>query len=483
MIRLVLPTFLGALLIPTAGLPGPAPGVVPPAARPVSALSRDRILELPPGRNEYRVHWMPTPSREGELGFLKIRLEVRDPDAALLGLSLGCDGLAPILVDGHGEADGRRPLGFADEGPGPFVVVPAAARTGPHRLTLLARPRAGARADRFTVCLRLVGAQVYDPVALFAGLRDLSDVLARRYRDLRDYDLAVRRRDPKGRGEPVAHRADLHFGETERALYVEAGGSHLRLVNGLTFRARQERVDPERYLGEGMALWARCFTPWLAAPSGGRMSLLYAAQPQLYEYLDEASAALGGLREAYYELAGLTEAAAGDPLERAGPALTAARRRLENVIEIAARIHGAIEARAEFAAGLPDVVQDFPRVDRFIQGWQLDDRPPVERRHLAEADPVPGTVRGAGVAEGHPVRLDPVALRVPRDVRRDRYAAERVHLADYLDAIRALAQHDLRLVRMWSALFEVGTPAAGAGHPPSWRPSGLAKLGRGEDAP
>lgn len=448
----------------------------------VAALFPGRLAEFRAGEEGATFDLLRRPSRRGKWGPLRVRLHVRDPDAALEGLELSVNGGPEILVDRHGLVRERPPEGFGDLEETPFLEVPCSPRGGPHRLLVRGRFVPGARKDRWGGTLRLLGAQRIDSVALFEGMRELSDLMARRYRHLRDLDLKVRREDfnlpPLDQTWPaIWHSKD----SLARHLHPSVV-AHFQALGQLTFRSYQRKGDPMHHLHETLQVFRNLVEHWRGAPAGGRAAWLYSGGPALYEYLDEVSQDFGRVREAYYPLAGLREPEERDPVAPARAALRRVRESLGNLTEVADRILSELEARAE--AVTPETALstvEFPRLERIYRNTTLARRPPVPeadgyRTHAEFSRPRPSELRGVGRAEGGTCSGCPPAPRRARDVRHDRYVPERTHIANYMDLVRNLVEHDLRQVRLWQSLIE--GRSAGGRHlrAARLRPSPLVRL-------
>ncbi len=413
----------------------------------------------------------------------RLRLAVHDPDAALLALSLRLDTAPGVLVDRRGPVrPGGDPVGFEDADVTPWVGLPTPPRGGPHRLRICAVLREGATVDRHSLVVDLLGGVFFDPVLHYEAMRDLSDMLSRRYRDLRDLDLAVRRIDSRGDMRRAHDTEYDHSGELETATVRRGAVFHLGLVDDLTFRSLRSKVDPVEWLREGVLRTRYVHEHWIDAPSGGRMAMIYQMVPTLYEPFDEVSVALARLREAYYRLAGLTEDGTGcgadeqaDPLSAMVPALEGARTTLERLIEAARVASGLVEERAEELAGdFTSPAMKYPKAAAMCREGKL--RPPRKgepRRVRLAGDAWVEGLSGVGLAEGDPCCPggEP-QLRHTGDVRTDRLAAERAHLQGYFNEVRELAHHDLHLVRLWKALLTSEPPAALPVPNPGWVPTG-----------
>lgn len=471
--------------------PQPLPATDPDRARP-SALFPGRLFSFACGATGAVAHLFRLRPGLGDRS-LRMRLSILDPDAALVAVRLHVDDASPVTVDQRGVvAEGRSPVGFEDEGETPFFDVPAPRRRGPHRVTLCPVLRPGTRADRHSGTLRVLGSVMFDAARAYKGIRDLADLMHRRYRDLRELDLGVRKVDSRGRGRRWAQNLYDHTGEAEKALYRQHAVEHFATLNELTFRARREKVDPVAFVNEGLARYAAVYEPWRHAPSGGRMAFLYAEAPHLYESLDEVSIAWARVRDGYYSLAGVEardlrageapgpceaagHLAAGDPVHPMKGRLSQLRDELERLLDMAEVVLARYDERAARVAGNPGGVGGtYPAAKRVCMDWPLVPAMPLEpagyrgRRSQQRLASRYGRVRGVGSAQGDPCCPEDVAVRKPRNVNKDRYAAERIQLAGYVNQLRGLAHHDLHLVRMWQALLGASPPALEPNPVPRW---------------
>lgn len=495
-LRLVLPALglaAGAAWFPGAAAAEPAASTPAAASRPV-ALFAERVLEFVAREGAVTAHLLlDPPGRPTARGRteVRLRLAVEDPDGALEAVEVQIDGAPAVLLDQQGEVRDRAPVGFLDRGETGYVAVPVAPRGGPHRLRLRPRARQGMRDDRWSGRVRLLGARLVDPVRLFEGMRDLADLLARRYHLLRDLDLRVRQRDPRLPPLDPGFRGVWHSRDTFEAHLERPVRLHFDAIAQLTFRSHLRKADPVRYLWEALAYFQEIYLHWHEAPAGARESFLYAAGPALYEYLDEASLAFARVRESYFPLVGAAEGAAADPVGPSARALRDLRGALENLLVLSRQVLVELEARAEQVAGPRELTPaDYPRAEAICRASRtLQTPPPFERRGYGTsfASHGPGAaslgeVRGVGRAEGPTCTPCRPRAWQERDVRKDRYRPERRHLAVYLDLVRGLVQHDLALVRMWQALLEGRSLGLSRVRAPDLQPQPLAWLSR-EAAP
>lgn len=455
--------------MPAALVAGPViPDVASPTRlRPV-ALRPERVWEAEASEQGLSHFFYREASARIPAGVLRMRLALEDPDGSLAALEASVSGGPKILLDGGGGIEGREPTGFADPEASPYVDVPMPPRGGPHRLDLRPVPFGDQPAHRWTVQVRILGGRFFDPRHAFEGMRDLADLLRRRYRILRDLDLVVRQRDATIPPLDPDWHSQWHGKDTFEAHLGEAVRRHVTSLNPLTFRSHRQKADPVSYLWAALAEFQDIYRLWHESPPGGRAGWLYAAGPHLYEYLDEVSEAFAGLRESSYKLMGVTCCDQGDPVGRARRMARDLRRRLQALIDMAALIHGELEERAEFLAGHHQITTlDFPAAEAWCRRSPLVSTPPpleksqyraVERAldgyyYVDRPDHTAQEPAGVGRGHGPTCGVCPPGEHPERDVRRDRYKPERLTLTSYLNRIRTLAKHDLQLVRLWQALL------------------------------
>ena len=482
-----------ALLIPVGLLAGP---VIPDRAEPTRlrpvALRPERVLEAEASEQGLSSFFYREPSTRVPPGVLRLRLALEDPDGALEALEASVSGGPVVRIDGGGLVEGREPTGFADPEATPYLDVPMPPRGGPHRLDLRPVAFGDQPAHRWKVQVRILGGRFFDPRHAFEGMRDLADLLRRRYRILRDLDLVVRQRDATIPPLDPDWHSQWHGKDTFEAHLGPAVGRHAQALNTLTFRSHRQKADPVSYLWAALAEFQDIYRLWHESPPGGRAGWLYAAGPHLYEYLDEVSEAFAGVRESSYQLMGVTCCDQGDPVGRARRMTRDVRKRLEGLIDMAQIIHDEIEARAELLAGNDQITTlDFPAAEAWCRRSPLvSTPPPLEKAGYRVVDRAldgyyyvdqPGHTaqepKGVGRGHGPTCGVCPPGERPQRDVRRDRYKPERLTLTSYLNRIRTLAQHDLQLVRLWQALLAGrrggrGTLAQAA----NWKAAALQRL-------
>lgn len=482
-----------AFLIPVALLAGP---VIPDTSEPTRlrpvALRPERVLEAEASPEGVSHFFYREPSTRVPPGVLRLRLSLEDPDGSLASLAASVSGGPVVHLDGGGLVEGREPTGFADPEATPYVDVPMPPRGGPHRLDLRPVPFGDQPAHRWRLQVRILGGRFFDPVDAFEGMRDLADLLRRRYRILRDLDLVVRQRDATIPPLDPEWKSQWHGKDTFEAHLGEAVGRHVQALNTLTYRSHRQKADPVTYLWAALAEFQDLYRLWHESPEGGRAGWLYAAGPTLYEYLDEVSNAFAGVRESSYELMGATCCDQGDPVGRARRMARDLRKRLQALIDVTAVIHAELEERAEFLAGNHQITTlDFPAAEAWCMRSPLVETPPptekagyrvvdrslegfyyVDRAGNSPQEP-------SGVARGHgpTCGVCPPEDRAGRDVRRDRYRPERETLTSYLNRIRTLAQHDLQLVRLWQGLLSGRRGGQGTlVQAVNWRAAALERL-------
>jgi hypothetical protein len=481
------------LLLPAGLLAAP---VVPDRAEPQRfrpvALRPERVIESEASEEGLSSFFYREPSKRISPGVLRLRLAVEDPDGSLAGLNASVSGGPPVLLDGGGKVEGREATGFGDPEASPYVDVPMPPRGGPHRLDLRPVPYGDQPAHRWTVQVRILGGRFFDPRHAFEGMRDLADLLRRRYNILRDLDLVVRQRDATIPPLDPEWKSQWHGKDTFEAHLGEAVGRHVTALNTLTFRSHRQKADPVSYLWAALAEFQDLYRLWHESPEGGRAGWLYAAGPSLYEYLDEVSQSFAGIRESSYKLMGLTCCDEGDPVGRARRMTREARKRLQALIDMTRIVHAELEDRAELLAGNEQITTlDFPAIEAWCRRARaLPPPPPVEREGYRAVErslegfyyvdrPSHSAQEPAGVARGHgpTCGVCPPERRKVRDVRVDRYRPERETLTSYLNRIRTLAQHDLQLVRLWQALLAGRTSGAGiVVRAPNWKAAALQRL-------